>query len=405
MRNTRSNFRNRRFNHSGSRFPKNNRKPPRAAISESDLIRSIEYSKQTQYNQKSVENDSYSPTSSFENLQINFQLKNNIQAKGYKSMTQIQDQAIPHILAGKDLIGIANTGTGKTAVFLIPLINKVSKDRNQKVLIVAPTRELAEQINNEFRAFVYHMGIYSTLIIGGKSMYYQTRDLQRNPNFIIGTPGRIKDLVERNALKLSEFNNVVLDETDRMVDIGFIKEIKLFISLLPKNRQSLFFSATIPGKVEEILRDFVQNAVTIKVKKQDIGINISQDYIKVPEKHKKVDRLHNLLIQEEFSKVIVFGNTKWSVQKLSDELLRRGFKVDAIHGDKRQSQRHSILERFKKNQINILLATDVAARGLDICDVSHVINYELPETYDDYIHRIGRTGRADKSGVALTFVN
>src|SRR3989344_6884748 len=239
MRNTRSNFRNRRFNHSGSRFPKNNRKPPRAAISESDLIRSIEYSKQTQYNQKSVENDSYSPTSSFENLQINFQLKNNIQAKGYKSMTQIQDQAIPHILAGKDLIGIANTGTGKTAVFLIPLINKVSKDRNQKVLIVAPTRELAEQINNEFRAFVYHMGIYSTLIIGGKSMYYQTRDLQRNPNFIIGTPGRIKDMIERNALKLSEFNNVVLYETDRMVDIGFIKEIKIFTRIILRSQKNI----------------------------------------------------------------------------------------------------------------------------------------------------------------------
>src|SRR3989344_6198593 len=190
--------------------------------------------------------EKYAISYTFSDFQISDKLKENILQKGYKTPTPIQDQAIPSVLEGKDLIGIANTGTGKTAVFLIPLINKVSKDRNQKVLIVAPTRELAEQINNEFRAFVYHMGIYSTLIIGGKSMYYQTRDLQRNPNFIIGTPGRIKDLVERNALKLSEFNNVVLDETDRMVDIGFIKEIKLFISLLPKNRQSLFFSATIP---------------------------------------------------------------------------------------------------------------------------------------------------------------
>ena len=401
----RSNYRRGGFNHSRSRFPTNNRKPARATISESDLIRSIEYSKQIQNNQKSIEDDTYIADSSFENLQINYQLKKNIQIKGYKTMTQIQDQAIPHMLAGKDLIGIANTGTGKTAAFLIPLIEKVSKDKLQKVLIVAPTRELAEQINTEFRAFVNQMGIYSALIIGGKSMYYQMRDLQRNPNFVIGTPGRIKDMIERNTLRLSDFNNVVLDETDRMVDIGFIKEIKLFISLLPKNRQSLFFSATVPRKVEEIIYAFVQNAVTIKLKKQDTSVNIHQDYIRVYEKQMKLERLHTLLTQEGFSKVIVFGNTKWSVQKLADELLRRGFNVEAIHGDKRQSQRHSILERFKKNQVNILLATDIAARGLDISDVSHVINYELPETYDDYIHRIGRTGRANKSGVALTFVN
>ena len=167
----------------------------------------------------------------------------------------------------------------------------------------------------------------------------------------------------------------------------------------------MFFSATVPRKVEEIIYAFVQNAVTIKLKKQDTSVNIRQDYIRVTEKQMKLERLHTLLTQEEFSKVLVFGNTKWSVQKLADELLRRGFNVEAIHGDKRQSQRHSILERFKKNQVNILLATDIAARGLDISDISHVINYELPETYDDYIHRIGRTGRANKSGVALTFVN
>src|SRR4030067_1320202 len=300
MRNMRSNYRRGGFNHSRSRFPTNNRKPARVTISESDLIRSIEYSKQIQKNPQNLENDTYIAINSFENLQINYQLKKNIQIKGYKTMTQIQDQAIPHMLAGKDLIGIANTGTGKTAAFLIPLIEKVSKDRNQKVLIVAPTRELAEQINTEFKAFVNQMGIYSALIMGGKSMYYQMRDLQRNPNFVIGTPGRIKDMIERNTLRLSGFNNVVLDETDRMVDIGFIKEIKLFISLLPKFRQSLFFSATISRKVEEIIYSFVRNAITVSVKKTDTCKNIKQDYIKINKNQLKVDCLHDLLIKDGF---------------------------------------------------------------------------------------------------------
>ncbi len=379
------------------------RKPSRFGISAIDLIRAIDYSKQAP--QVEVETKAYTPTNSFESFNLNYQLRKNILFKGYEAPSPIQDKTIPSIMAGNDLIGIANTGTGKTAAFLIPLIEKVSKDRSQKVLIITPTRELAEQINNEFKALAYNMHLFSTVLIGGNNINSQVRELQRNPNFVIGTPGRIKDLLNRKVFTLTPFGSVVLDETDRMVDIGFIGEIKLFISLLPTSRQSLFFSATISRKVEEIIHAFVQNAVTVSVKENDNCVNIKQDYIRVGKDDQKVEYLQELLKKQEFEKVIVFGNTKWKVQSLSDELVRRGFRAAAIHGDKRQSQRRAILEQFRRSEVKILLATDVAARGLDIKNVSHVINFELPETYDDYVHRIGRTGRANKSGVALTFVD
>ena len=273
------------------------------------------------------------------------------------------------------------------------------------MLIIAPTRELAEQIYMDFKSLSFQTGLYAAFIIGGSSMGRQISDLRRDPDFVIGTPGRIKDMANKRHINLSEFNNVVLDETDRMVDIGFINEIKFFISMLPVNRQSLFFSATISSKVQGILNAFVRDPVTISVKKTETCTNISQDVIRVPRNQNKTEALHELLSRDEFNKVIVFGNTKWGIQKLTDFLISRGMRADAIHGDKRQSQRHTILEKFRRNEIRVLLATDVAARGLDISNVSHVINYELPKTYDDYVHRIGRTGRADKSGIALTFIS
>ncbi|MCX6725798.1 MAG: DEAD/DEAH box helicase [Candidatus Shapirobacteria bacterium] len=341
---------------------------------------------------------------SFADFKIADQLKRNIIEKGYKTPTPIQDQAIPAVIEGRDLIGIANTGTGKTAVFLIPLINKVLKDRKQKVLIITPTRELAAQIRDEFFAFAKGLNIYSVLCIGGTNLSRQKDDLRKNPNFIIGTPGRIQDLLRSKNLNFFNFGSVVLDEADHMVDIGFINDIRYIISLLPQNRQSLFFSATIDGKVREILNNFVQNPVIVSVKTRETAENIEQNIIKVIDRNRKIDQLHDLLIQKEFEKVLVFGRTKHGVQKLSDELVRRGFKADAIHGNKKQNQRIRTLEKFKRNEIQILLATDVASRGLDIPNVSHVINYDLPESCDTYIHRIGRTGRIDKKGVALTFV-
>jgi ATP-dependent RNA helicase RhlE len=349
----------------------------------------------------------YVAKNTFKSFNITEELKNNISIKQYDSPTPIQDQSIPLILEGKDVIGIANTGTGKTAAFLIPLIDKIykNKNRSEKVFILAPTRELAVQINDELRDFTYGMKISSVLLIGGANMFRQKKDLRRNPDFVIGTPGRVKDLIRQRALNLSYFKNVVLDEADRMVDIGFINDIKYFISLLPKERQSLFFSATISGRVSEILTSFVRNPVTVTVKKNNVAENIKQEIVETGNKGRKVDQLHNLLSKDGFDKVLIFGRTKWGVQKLADELINRGFKAGAIHGNKGQNQRQRILDEFKKNEINILLATDVASRGLDIPNVSHVINYDMPATYDDYVHRIGRTGRADKKGIALTFVD
>lgn len=348
--------------------------------------------------------ENFIPKNSFENFAVNPVLKQNIVKKGYLQPTPIQDQAIQPILEGKDLIGLANTGTGKTAAFLIPIIDKIYKDRNQKALIIVPTRELAAQINQELRDFAQDMKIYSALVIGGANMNRQIQDIRRNPHFVIATPGRLKDLIQRKILVLGDFSIFVLDEVDLMVDIGFINEIKYFISLLPQERQSLFFSATIPPKVNEILRPFVRNPITVSVKMQDTAENIDQDIIRVIHRDKKVDQLHDLLNQEGFDKVLIFGRTKHGIEKLTKQLEIKGFKVGAIHGNKNQGHRQRTLASFKRSEIQILLATDVASRGLDIENVTHVINYDLPETYDDYVHRIGRTGRADKKGKALTFV-
>ena len=346
----------------------------------------------------------YIPKHKFEDFPVALEIKKNIAGKKYASPTPIQDQAIPAICAGSDIIGIANTGTGKTAAFLIPLVDKILKNPRQKVLIVIPTRELALQIEGQLFEFARGLNIKSALCIGGASLRRQRSRLLENPNFVIGTPGRIKDLIGQNCLDLSKFENVVLDEADRMVDIGFIGDIKYFISLLPKIRQSLFFSATIPPKVQEIIQTFVKDPVTISVKSANTPENINQEIVKVADRAKKVDKLHDLLIQDGFDKVLIFGRTKWGVQKLADELKSRGFKAGSIHGNKSQNQRQKTLELFSTNQIRILLATDVASRGLDIDNVSHVINYDMPSSYDDYVHRIGRTGRANKRGTALTFV-
>ncbi|OGI19058.1 MAG: hypothetical protein A3B68_07590 [Candidatus Melainabacteria bacterium RIFCSPHIGHO2_02_FULL_34_12] len=344
------------------------------------------------------------PKHQFSDFDIDLRLKKNIALKGFIKPTLIQDQAIPEILQGKDLIGIANTGTGKTASFLIPLIEKVIKNRNEKVLIILPTRELALQILDELNAFSKSLNIYSALCIGGAGMGSQIHALKKNPSFVIGTPGRLKDLIDRKLLRLSDFTNVVLDEVDRMLDMGFINDIKRLIALLPIKRQSLFFSATISKEVDNLIRRFVSNPIKISVKSGDTADNVEQDIVKVKDRTQKIEVLHDLLIKEEFKKVLIFGRTKRGVENLSKMLHERGFKAGSIHGNKSQSQREKVLGLFKTNHLQTLVATDVAARGLDILDITHVINYDLPATYNDYIHRIGRTGRANKTGKALTFI-
>lgn len=391
---------NRRFSRSGGRSFRG-----RGGFGGARRIKSFDPSSVINTIQASAETQEYEIIHEFSDFPINQILRKNILEKGYLIPTPIQDQAILPLLEGRDLIGIANTGTGKTAAFLIPLIEKVLKNKEERVLIIAPTRELAMQIRDEFVSFSKGLNLYSALCIGGANIRRQIQELRSYPNFVIGTPGRLQDLIRSRNLNLSYFGSIVLDEADHMVDIGFIADIRYIISLLPKVRQSLFFSATIDGKVREILNSFVQNAVLVSVKTGDTAENVQQDTIKVISGESKVEQLHELLIRKEFEKVLLFGRTKHGVQKLSDELVRRGFRADAIHGNKKQGQRTRILEKFKRNEIQILLATDVASRGLDIPNVSHVINYDLPESYDAYIHRIGRTGRADKKGIALTFVN
>lgn len=351
-----------------------------------------------------IESLEYKPQNSFDDFKLAPILKSNIAYKGYTTPTPIQDQAIGPILEGKDLTGIAATGTGKTAAFLIPLIQKMYATRDQRVLIIVPTRELALQIQEEFKSFAWDMKLYSTLIIGGANMNRQVHEMRRNPHVVIATPGRLRDLIERKVIFLEDYSNIVLDEVDLMVDIGFIQDVKYFISLMPRERQSLFFSATISPKIQGILQAFVNNPITISVKTQDTSENVEQDVVRVLNPAKKIDQLHDLLIKDGFDKVLVFGRTKHGIEKLNKELEYRGFKTGALHGNKKMGQRKRVLESFKRSEIQVLLATDVASRGLDIENVTHVINYDLPETYEDYIHRIGRTGRADKKGTALTFV-
>ena len=349
--------------------------------------------------------EEFVPTHAFNDFQVCEALKKNIANRGYLTPTPIQDQAIPAVLASRDVVGVANTGTGKTAAFLIPLINKAVQNRFQKVLIITPTRELAVQIRDELVGFSQGMNLDCVLAIGGVSVGPQAMRLRRHPQFVIGTPGRLKDLDGQRALNFGDFNNIVLDEVDRMLDIGFVREIQYIISRLSPNRQTLFFSATLPTSVAAIMRSLLRDPVMISVKTTETVAQIRQDVVKMNGKP-KIEDLHDLLAnQAEFSKVLVFGRTKFGIEKLARDLDQRGFKVAAIHGNRNQNQRQKALNDFKNNQVQVLLATDIASRGLDISDVTHVINYDLPESLESYIHRIGRTGRADKSGVALTFVD
>jgi ATP-dependent RNA helicase RhlE len=347
----------------------------------------------------------FKPEHNFTDFKIDERLKQNILKKGYTLPTPIQDRAIPHVLNGSDIVGIANTGTGKTAAFLIPLIDKVLKNpEKESILIVVPTRELATQIEDEFKGFSTGLKLFSVVCVGGTGMSKQMRELRYHNHFIIGTPGRLKDLIERKCLDLSKFRTVVLDEADRMLDMGFINDMKFMMAKMPKERHTLFFSATMSREIEVLIKDFLKNPVSISVKTGDTAQSVHQDIVRIEKGKNKIDVLHDLLISNDFNKVLVFGKTKHGVEKLSKELLHRGFKAESIHGNKNQNKRQTALTMFKSGKLQVLVATDVAARGIDVSDVSHVINYDIPATYEDYVHRIGRTGRGGKKGKALTFI-
>jgi len=351
-----------------------------------------------------VPEKAFVPENSFRDFELNFALLKSIESRGYTQPTPIQDKIIPSIVQGKDVVGLANTGTGKTAAFLIPLVEKVLQNSKEQVLIITPTRELATQIEKELQGITRKMRIFSVLCVGGEYIGSQIRKLRHNNNFIIGTPGRLIDLAKRGSLKLKKVRTIVLDEADRMLDMGFINDIQLIMSYVSEERQTLCFSATMSKKIDLLIGDFLKNPKTISVKTTETPKNIEQDVIRASNLN-KVDVLHNLLKNNEFKKVLVFGRTKRGVENLSRILTKRGMKVDSIHGDKSQRQRNQALMNFKNNRVQTLVATDVAARGLHVNDITHVINYEIPGSYDDYVHRIGRTGRGTQLGKALTFID
>ncbi len=322
---------------------------------------------------------------------------------GIKVPSPIQDQTIPSSLEGRDVIGLAETGTGKTAAFLVPLIQQTMDTPSMKTLVLAPTRELAIQIQDELRKIVRNLQIYSVTCVGGMNIHPQLKMLQRKNHFIIGTPGRVLDLIDRGAIKPKELSTVVLDEADRMLDMGFINDMKKILSATPKNRQTLFFSATMTPATKQLTGEFLNDPIIVSVKKKDVVDSIEQNVVSYGA-HSKFDTLAKLFEDKNLDRVIIFGSMKHSVEKLSKELQAQGISATSIHGNKNHTQRQRALESFKKGAVRVLVATDVAARGIHVDDVSHVINYDLPQTMEDYVHRIGRTGRADKKGKALTFI-
>lgn len=362
----------------------------------------------SKYINKSVEKAAevaYEPQHTFADFAFGPELKFNIEAKGYVNPSPIQDQAIEPILNGHDVIGLANTGTGKTAAFLLPIIERLrGVSVRPSVLIVSPTRELAQQIDAEFRAFSKGMNLYSTLVVGGMNIDRQIRDLRRRPHVIIGTPGRIIDLLDRRELHCGNMTTLVLDEADRMLDMGFLPPIRRIVAEMPKERQTLFFSATITPEIAAITAQFLDKPVTVSVRTSETSDHVEQDVVEFTSQDHKYDLLIDMLRRDNYDKVLVFCGKKFSAQRLADKLNKTEIAAAAIHGNKSQSQRTRALDAFKSGKVSVLVATDVAARGLDIPNVSHVINFDTPQVYEDYIHRIGRTGRGGARGHAHTFV-
>ena len=356
-----------------------------------------------------VEEKPYVSNHTFADLPFNSQLHKNIEGAGFTSPRPIQDQAIPSVMDGRDVFGMANTGTGKTAAFLLPLIEKISKTKGQNkretVLIMAPTRELALQIESDFKILAFGFGMFSVACVGGLPIMKQIKEIKMGVSFVIGTPGRLRDLIDKKVLDLSTCHSVVLDEADRMLDMGFRDDMVYIIGKTPKEgRQTLFFSATLSPEIKKLTEQYLKDPIFISVISGETAKNIDQDVIRTRSKEDKLEKLHEVLKKEGSDKVLIFREMKHSVDELTKDLSHMGFKVGCIHGDKRSRDRIRTLDLFKKDKINVLIATDVAARGLDIPDVTHVINYDVPQTYDTYVHRIGRTGRSGKKGTALTFV-
>ena len=354
-----------------------------------------------------VEENKYETSSMVKYLPVNVRIKDNLLAKGYVQPTEIQEKTLDAILQGRNVMGLAQTGTGKTAAFLVPIIHQLINTAPAfQVLIVVPTRELAVQIDDELKTIAKGLNIHGQVFIGGTSVNRDLDKLRRPCHFIIGTPGRLLDMENQRALKFGNFTTLVLDEFDRLLDMGFSHDIQKMISKMNNRKQTALFSATEDPGQKKLIAEFLSNPVEVRVSiKNTTGDHIEQEIIHVKDGENKIDVLVKMLIDESFQKVIVFAETKRWVSKVCKELNRRGIKSDEIHGNKSQNYRQNALNAFKAEKIKVLVATDVAARGLDIEEVSHVINYQKPKNFESYIHRIGRTGRAGKTGKAYTFVN
>ena len=355
-----------------------------------------------------VEEKPYVSKHTFADFPFNEQLHKNIERAGYTAPRPIQDQSIPVTMEGRDVFGMANTGTGKTAAFLLPLIEKIAKtkgmSKREMVLIMAPTRELALQIDDEFKKLSFGFGMFSAPCVGGLPIMKQIREIKMGVSFVVGTPGRLRDLIEKKVLDLATCHSVVLDEADRMLDMGFRDDMTFILGKCDTDRQTLFFSATLSPEIKKLTSEYLKDPAFISVVSGETAKSIDQDVVRYKGKDEQLAKLHDVLKADGSDKVLIFREMKHAVDTLTKELSQAGFKVGCIHGDKRSRERIRTLDMFKQDKINILIATDVAARGLDIPDVTHVINFDVPQTYDTYIHRIGRTGRSGKKGNALTFV-
>jgi superfamily II DNA/RNA helicase len=331
-------------------------------------------------------------------------LVKNLAERGFQYPTEIQDKIIPHGMTGDDVIGLASTGSGKTIAFLLPLVQKIMNDKKQKVIILAPTRELAQQINKELMDSTKGMQLFSTVCVGGMPIYRQIQSLKRSNHFVIGTPGRLKDLSDRGVISFSNFQSIVLDEVDRMLDMGFVDDMTAILKELPPERQAFFFSATMPDRIKNLIKTFLKEPIIIDTGAGVSTKNVAQDIVRTTTNDEKFTKLTELLKASDGERSIVFVETKSGVDQLTRDLQRAGFKTGLLHGDRRQRERERTLQQFKAGDTTVLVATDVAARGIDVKDVFQVINFTIPQTHDDYIHRIGRTGRAGKTGRAFTFV-
>ena len=340
----------------------------------------------------------------FNELPIENKLKNSIRFADFITPTPIQSKSIPIGLLGKDILGTAQTGTGKTLAFTIPMINKLILDKNTMALIVCPTRELATQVmQTVLKLNVREIGIGNALLIGGESMQKQLKKLKRRARIIVGTPGRINDHLKRQSLNLSKVSYLVLDETDRMLDMGFTPQIETILKFIPKQHQTLLFSATLPNNILRISEKYLNDPERIAIGSLSTPIEkIKQETFQITQ-DKKYHELINQLVERNGS-ILVFVKTKRGADKIVKRLKYDGHSADAIHGNLRQSKRDRVINNFRNGKSRILIATDVAARGLDIPLIKHVINYDLPQVAEDYIHRIGRTGRAGKEGSSLTFI-